>query len=83
MRIADTGEILAIPPVPGAPLAQRRQDEMTIVMTGLSTSLDGFIAGGDDSPELPLGIGGDRLFKWLEAYRSNSSALIGELLSAL
>jgi hypothetical protein len=33
------------------------------ITTGLSTSLDGFIAGGDDSPQLPLGVGGDRLFK--------------------
>lgn len=35
-----------------------------MIMTGLSTSLDGFIAGADDSPEQPLGVGGDRLFKW-------------------
>jgi dihydrofolate reductase len=27
-------------------------------------SLDGFIAGPNDSPELPLGEGGDRLFDW-------------------
>jgi hypothetical protein len=37
---------------------------MTVVATGLSTSLDGFIAGASDSPERPLGTGGDRLFKW-------------------
>jgi dihydrofolate reductase len=37
---------------------------MTKVTVGLSTSLDGFIAGADDSPEQPLGVGGDRLFKW-------------------
>jgi dihydrofolate reductase len=37
---------------------------MTIVVTGHSTSLDGFIAGADDSPEQPLGVGGDRLFDW-------------------
>jgi dihydrofolate reductase len=37
---------------------------MTKVITGLSTSIDGFIAGPDDSPELPLGVGGDRLFRW-------------------
>jgi dihydrofolate reductase len=37
---------------------------MTKVTTGLSTSVDGFIAGAEDSPELPLGIGGERLFKW-------------------
>ncbi len=38
---------------------------MTTIMTGLSTSLDGFIAGADDSPDQPLGVGGDRLFNWL------------------
>src|SRR6266496_2994953 len=37
---------------------------MTIVTTDLSTSIDGFIAGVDDSPERPLGIGGDPLFEW-------------------
>jgi dihydrofolate reductase len=37
---------------------------MTIVMTGLSTSLDGFIAGPDDGPGNPLGDGGERLFDW-------------------
>lgn len=38
---------------------------MTNVLTALSTSLDGFIAGADDTREQPLGVGGDRLFKWL------------------
>src|SRR6266542_3630826 len=37
---------------------------MTIVTADLSTSIDGFIAGVDDSPERPLGIGGDPLFEW-------------------
>ena len=40
------------------------RDNMTTVVTGHSTSLDGFIAGADDSPEQPLGVGGDRLFDW-------------------
>jgi dihydrofolate reductase len=34
------------------------------VSTGLSMSLDGFIAGPNDGPERPLGEGGDRLFNW-------------------
>lgn len=34
------------------------------VMAGFSTSLDGFIAGPNDSPEQPLGEGGERLFEW-------------------
>ena len=37
------------------------------VVVDLSMSLDGFIAGSDDSPELPLGRGGERLFTWMSA----------------
>jgi len=36
----------------------------TRVITGLATSLDGFIAGADDGPAQPLGAGGERLFDW-------------------
>lgn len=39
------------------------------VMVGITVSLDGFIAGLNDSPELPLGVGGEKLFKW---YSSGS-----------
>ena len=34
------------------------------VVVGLSMSLDGFIAGPHDSADLPLGEGGERLFRW-------------------
>jgi dihydrofolate reductase len=34
------------------------------VVIDVSMSLDGFIAGADDSPEQPLGVEGDRLFQW-------------------
>ena len=34
------------------------------VSTGLSMSLDGFIAGPNDGPGAPLGDGGERLFAW-------------------
>lgn len=34
------------------------------VITSLSMSLDGFIAGPNDGPERPLGDGGERLFEW-------------------
>jgi hypothetical protein len=37
---------------------------MTKVVTAPSTSLDGLIAGADDSPEQRLGVDGDRLFSW-------------------
>jgi dihydrofolate reductase len=38
---------------------------MTTVGTSLSTSLDGFIAGADSSPDQPRGAAGDQLFDWL------------------
>ena len=34
------------------------------VAMGLSMSLDGFIAGPNDGPGSPLGVGGERLFAW-------------------
>jgi dihydrofolate reductase len=37
----------------------------SLVMTGLSTSVDGFIAGPEDRVGQPLGVGGERLFDWL------------------
>jgi dihydrofolate reductase len=37
------------------------------VATGLSMSLDGFIAGPNDGPGQPLGEGGERLFEWFSA----------------
>jgi dihydrofolate reductase len=37
---------------------------MGIVITELSMSLDGFVAGPNNSPDLPLGMGGGRLFDW-------------------
>ena len=37
---------------------------MGIVTTGLSVSVDGFIAGPGDGRERPLGTGGDALFTW-------------------
>ncbi|HEX6074825.1 MAG TPA: dihydrofolate reductase family protein [Micromonosporaceae bacterium] len=40
---------------------------MGSVIVDLTVSLDGFIAGPDDGPALPLGRGGDRLFTWMSA----------------
>src|SRR5688572_6846562 len=37
------------------------------VVVDLSMSLDGFIAGSDDGPGLPLGRGGEGLFTWMSA----------------
>jgi dihydrofolate reductase len=35
------------------------------VFVDITTSLDGFIAGANDGPELPLGEGGERLHEWV------------------
>jgi len=37
------------------------------VVVNLTVSLDGYIAGPDDSSALPLGRGGERLFTWMNA----------------
>jgi dihydrofolate reductase len=37
------------------------------VVVDLSVSLDGFVAGPEDSQELPLGRGGEALFAWMNA----------------
>jgi dihydrofolate reductase len=42
------------------------------VVVDITMSLDGFIAGSNDGPELPLGRGGERLHQWvyeLESWR--------------
>jgi dihydrofolate reductase len=35
------------------------------VFVDISTSLDGFIAGPNDGPDVPLGVGGERLHEWV------------------
>jgi len=37
---------------------------MTRIISGMSMSLDGYVAGPDDSREQPLGTGRNRLFDW-------------------
>lgn len=34
------------------------------LITAITMSLDGFVAGPNDGPELPLGAGGEHLFRW-------------------
>ncbi len=50
------------------------------VATGLTMSLDGFIAGPNDGPENPLGEGGMRLFDWYSSgdteYRLPGTAMV-------
>src|SRR3712207_2758815 len=48
-----------------------RSMTMGKVITELSMSLDGFVAGPNDGPERPLGDGGERLFRW---YSSGDTA---------
>lgn len=55
---------------------------MAVVMTALSTSLDGYIAGVDDSPDQPLGVGGEKLFAWMSAGDVPSSYFSGFHMSA-
>src|SRR5688572_23852509 len=40
------------------------------VAVDITMSLDGFIAGPEDSLEYPLGIGGERLHQWLTSQQS-------------
>jgi dihydrofolate reductase len=43
---------------------------MSQVTCQISVSLDGFVAGPDQSPENPLGVGGERLHDWVIATES-------------
>ena len=53
------------------------------VSTGLSMSLDGFIAGPNDGPERPLGEGGERIFAWYSGgdteYRLPGTEMVFEV----
>lgn len=40
------------------------------VVLDITTSLDGYVAGPNDGPELPLGEGGERLHEWAYALAS-------------
>jgi dihydrofolate reductase len=51
------------------------------VVADITTSLDGFVAGPNDGPELPLGEGGERLHEWvfgLESWREPHGLAGGE-----
>jgi len=56
---------------------------MTKVVAAHSTSLDGCIAGADDSPKQPLGVGGDRLFTWFSDGDTPSRYYPGFKMSAV
>jgi dihydrofolate reductase len=42
-----------------------------MIVLYMSMSLDGFVVGPDDSPENPMGLGGFRLFNWLDDRESD------------
>jgi dihydrofolate reductase len=48
------------------------------VSIGFSMALDGFIAGPNDSPDLPLGEGGDVLFRWYSSGDTSHKMSSGE-----
>ena len=56
---------------------------MTKVVAAHSTSLDGCIAGADDRPKQPLGVGGDRLFTWFSDGDTPSRYYPGFKMSAV
>jgi hypothetical protein len=45
------------------------------VIADMSMSLDGFSTGPNDSPENPLGEGGDRLHEWMSGLGTGASAM--------
>ena len=48
----------------------------------ITMSIDGFVAGPEQSPELPLGVGGEQLYDWLvplKAFRESHGAEGGEV----
>jgi dihydrofolate reductase len=54
---------------------------MSKVIFDISISLDGFIAGPNASPELPMGEGGEQLHDWLFAKKTDiDTVVINELI---
>ena len=39
---------------------------MTVIRLDMTMSLDGFVAGPRDGTDDPMGVGGFRLFNWLD-----------------
>lgn len=50
---------------------------MALIRLYMTVSLDGYVAGPQDSPDNPLGIGGFRLFNWLD--RRNAPGPSGQV----
>jgi dihydrofolate reductase len=48
----------------------RTEDSMSKLKLNISMSLDGYVAGPEQSTENPLGIGGERLHDWVVSLKS-------------
>ena len=52
---------------------------MATIRLYMTTSLDGYIAGSRDSVDAPMGVGGFRLFNWLD--RRNDPGPTGQVFA--
>jgi dihydrofolate reductase len=60
----------------------RQEDSMSKLKLNITMSIDGFVAGPDQSPEHPLGVGGEQLHNWLvslKAFRESHGEEGGEV----
>ncbi|MFB4314935.1 dihydrofolate reductase family protein [Actinomadura sp. 21ATH] len=56
---------------------------MALIRLYMTMSLDGYVAGPEDGPDAPMGIGGFRLFNWLDRRHDPgpSGQVYGEVLA--
>ncbi|SNT50239.1 Dihydrofolate reductase [Actinomadura meyerae] len=54
---------------------------MAVIRLYMTTSLDGYVTGPQDGPDTPMGIGGFRLFNWLD--RRNGPGPSGQVYEEL
>jgi dihydrofolate reductase len=74
--------ILAQSSSPTIERLSRKEDAMGKFKVSISMSLDGYVAGPDQSEKNPLGIGGEQLHEWLvplRAYRESHGGQGGEV----
>src|SRR5919109_1796590 len=67
----------------GGPTSMSTQGgSMSKLKLNITMSIDGFVAGPDQSPEHPLGVGGEKLHDWLvplKAFRESHGEEGGEV----
>jgi dihydrofolate reductase len=56
---------------------------MSIVKSHLAVSLDGYAAGPDQSPEHPLGRGGERLHEWMDGRDEPDRAVLADVVDGV